>query len=75
MVSEDPAADSPYHRAMPPHQGGEGRFIPMLDVASKELPVGQPRPVLKKDGSAKMLHDSIHPTGRHCHVLIRSVPG
>jgi hypothetical protein len=57
---------------MPAHQGGESRLIPMLHVATKELAVGQSRAVLQKDGATKMLHDSIHPTRRHGHVLVRT---
>jgi hypothetical protein len=50
---------------MPAHQGGESRFIPILDVACQEPTVGQPRPVLEKDGSAQMLHDTIQLASRH----------
>jgi hypothetical protein len=62
---EQAAADTPNHRAVPPHEGGEGGFVPMLDEAPEQLAIGQPGPVSQKDGPAKVFDDLAHGTRRH----------
>jgi hypothetical protein len=37
---------------MPPDQGGEGSFVPVIDEVSQELPIGQPTHFLQKRGLA-----------------------
>jgi hypothetical protein len=65
MVSEDTTTHTPHHRAVPPHEGGEGSFVPVLEEAPKELPIGQPGPVVQKRGPAKVPDDLVHLARRH----------
>src|SRR5262249_7383722 len=60
VVVENPAARAPNHRAMPPHQGGEGRFVPMLEEVPQELPIGQSRPIAQQHGPAQVLENLAH---------------
>jgi hypothetical protein len=50
---------------MPLDKGCKGRFVPMLDEAAQELPIGQTSPVLPKHSSAKVLDDLARQVGRH----------
>ncbi len=55
MVEQDAAAHTPDHRAMPPHKGLEGGFVPPFDEAAEEFPIGRSGLVLLQDNSKKML--------------------
>jgi hypothetical protein len=72
MVVEDTAAHSPNHRAVPPDEGCEGRFVTTLDKALQQLSIGQASTIMQKHGSAKMLDDLTQLAGRH--FLPRRVP-
>jgi hypothetical protein len=39
-IGKKAAANTPDHRAMPPHQASEGSFVPTLDEARQQLPTG-----------------------------------
>jgi hypothetical protein len=55
MVGQDAAADTPDHRAMPPHKGLEGGFVPLFDEAAEEFPIGRSDQVVLQDNSTKIL--------------------
>ena len=59
VVAEDAAADAPDHRAVPPHQGFQGRWLSAADEALQQLPIGQVRP-FRQQGAAKVLDDLAH---------------
>jgi hypothetical protein len=65
VLVEEATAYTPDHRAVPPHEGCEGGFLPMLDEALKELSIGQSRSIWQKHGSAKVLDDLAHLVRRH----------
>ena len=50
---------------MPLENGCEGCFVPVMDEASQELPIGQPTRFLQKRGLAKVLNDLGRPVRRH----------
>jgi hypothetical protein len=68
MIVEDAAADTPDHRAMPPHQRRGGSFVPLFDEALQQLPIAQPRPILLKHDFAKLLYHLAYP--RRHRVLL-----
>ena len=47
-MRQESLAYTPDHWAVPLDKSCEGSFIPMFDEAGKELPIGQPGPVLQK---------------------------
>src|SRR5262249_54686399 len=61
MVGQDAAADTPDHRAMPPHKGREGGFVALVDEAAEEFPIGRSGLVLLQHNARKMLNG----TSRH----------
>src|SRR5262249_4202292 len=65
VVAQDSAAHAPDHRAVTFDQGSEGSFLPMLEVAPKELPIGQSCSLPHKHRLAKMLEDTADLAGRH----------
>src|SRR5262245_48687850 len=52
---------------MPFDNGGEGCFVPVIEEASQELPIGQPAPVSQKHGLAKVLNDLARRLCCHFH--------
>ncbi len=57
VLFEHSTTHPPAHRAVPMHECSKGRFVPMLDEAPQELPVGPSRAVLRRHGPAKVLND------------------
>jgi hypothetical protein len=55
-------------------EGSEGNFIPTLDEAPKELPIGQSCSIPQKHGLAKVLEDLADLVGRHLVSLLLSSP-
>jgi hypothetical protein len=65
MVVEDPTANAPHHRTMPPHQGGNRCFFASANKALQKLPISQTRRIVLKHCLAKVLDDLAPLAGRH----------
>src|SRR5262249_55080586 len=65
VAVEDTAADTPNHRAMPPHQGYKRPFVTAADVVLEQLPIVQPRRIPPKHSPANMLDDLARLASRH----------
>jgi hypothetical protein len=59
---------------MPPHKGRKSRRITAAEEVFQQLPIGQARSLLEKDGLAKVLEDPAYSAGRHLDFLAGSTP-
>lgn len=74
FVSEEPAAQTPHHRPMTVHQGGQGGRIPKAEVVLQQLSIGQTRPIPQQNQPAQVLEDLAHCAGRHRSSLTMPFP-
>src|SRR5260370_10746355 len=68
VIAEYPATDTPPHRSMPQHQGGERRLVTTAEVVLHQLPIGAPCPVAPHR-PAKVLDNPVQLFGGHVRSL------
>src|SRR5262249_30630969 len=62
---EGTLADPPDHRAVPAHEGFQGRGLFTAHEALQQLSVGQVRPLRQPQDGAEVLQDPVHSARRH----------
>jgi hypothetical protein len=65
VIAKNPVADTQNHRPVSPDERREGCLVPMLNEATKKLPVRQAYPFPESHDSAQMLHNLEHRRNRH----------
>ncbi len=64
-VTQDAAAHAEHHRAVPSHQGNEGRLVPPGEELAQELPVGLVRAALGAEPPEKLRDSRAGSFGGH----------